>query len=212
MGACAWLVMSDALWPCGLSPTRLFCPWNFPGKNTRMGWHSLSRVSSWSRDGIWVSCIAGRFSLSFLKSLFNVLQYCLCFMFCFFWTGGIWDLSILTRDWTHAPCIGRQQLNHWTTRDVPRQILYHWSLTGFLGTFLGYLTLSHTMGCLCHSIPLHCYPQDTVFHTHQVFVPSLHPHPVPCLVCSPLAFYLASSMFRLHMDSSRKTFWQLRLT
>ena len=24
-----------------------------------------------------------------------------------------------TRDWTHVPCIGRQILNHWTTREVP---------------------------------------------------------------------------------------------
>ena len=27
-------VMSDSLWPHGLQPTRLLCPWDFPGKNT----------------------------------------------------------------------------------------------------------------------------------------------------------------------------------
>ena len=32
---------SDSLQPHGLQPTRLFCPWNFPGKNTRMGYHFL---------------------------------------------------------------------------------------------------------------------------------------------------------------------------
>ena len=26
---------------CGPSPTRLLCPWDFPGKNTRVGYHSL---------------------------------------------------------------------------------------------------------------------------------------------------------------------------
>ena len=31
--------MSDSLWPYGLQPTRLFCPWNFPGKNNGMGCH-----------------------------------------------------------------------------------------------------------------------------------------------------------------------------
>ena len=31
----------------------------------------------------------------------------------------MWDLSSLTRDWTHVPWIGRQILNHWTTREVP---------------------------------------------------------------------------------------------
>ena len=34
-------VVSDSLWPYGLQPARLFCPWNFPGKNTGMGSHSL---------------------------------------------------------------------------------------------------------------------------------------------------------------------------
>ena len=29
------------------------------------------------------------------------------------------DLSSPTRDWTHVPCIGRQILNHRTTREIP---------------------------------------------------------------------------------------------
>ena len=32
-------VVSDSLWPCGLSPARLLCPWNSPGKKTRVGSH-----------------------------------------------------------------------------------------------------------------------------------------------------------------------------
>ena len=32
---------------------------------------------------------------------------------------GTWVLSSLTRDGTHVPCIARQMLNHWTTREVP---------------------------------------------------------------------------------------------
>ena len=32
-------VVPDSLWPQGLQPTRLFCPWNFPGKNTGVGSH-----------------------------------------------------------------------------------------------------------------------------------------------------------------------------
>ena len=34
-------VMSDSLRPHGLEPTKLFCPWNSPGKNTEVGSHSL---------------------------------------------------------------------------------------------------------------------------------------------------------------------------
>ena len=34
-------VVSDSLWPCGLYPNRLLCPWNFPGENTGVGCHFL---------------------------------------------------------------------------------------------------------------------------------------------------------------------------
>ena len=54
-------VMSVSLWPHGLLPARLLCPWNFPGKNTGVGCHFFSRESSPPRDWTWVSCIAGRF-------------------------------------------------------------------------------------------------------------------------------------------------------
>ena len=35
------LVVSNALQPHGLQPTRLLCPWNSPGKNTGLGSHSF---------------------------------------------------------------------------------------------------------------------------------------------------------------------------
>ena len=34
-------VVSDSLRPHGLQPTRLLCPWDSPGKNTRVGCHVL---------------------------------------------------------------------------------------------------------------------------------------------------------------------------
>ena len=34
-------VVSDSSWPHGLQPTRLFCPWDFPGKSTGVGCHCL---------------------------------------------------------------------------------------------------------------------------------------------------------------------------
>ena len=45
-----------------------------------------------------------------ILSLFHVLGFS---------PGGMWDLSFPTRDWTATPFIGRQSLNHWTTREVP---------------------------------------------------------------------------------------------
>ena len=38
--------MSDSYRPHGLQPTRLLCPWHFPGKSTGMGCHCL----------FWLSC------------------------------------------------------------------------------------------------------------------------------------------------------------
>ena len=35
------LVLFDSLQPHGLQPIRLFCPWDFPGKNTGVGCHFL---------------------------------------------------------------------------------------------------------------------------------------------------------------------------
>ena len=34
-------VVSESLQPHGLQPTRLLCPWDFPGKNTGVGCHCL---------------------------------------------------------------------------------------------------------------------------------------------------------------------------
>ena len=34
----------------------------------------------------------------------------------------MWDLNSPTSDLAHVPCIGRQILNHWTTREVPKLI------------------------------------------------------------------------------------------
>ena len=38
---CVHLVMSNSLQPHGPKPSRFFCPWNFPGKNTGVGCHFL---------------------------------------------------------------------------------------------------------------------------------------------------------------------------
>ena len=58
----SWSIVFDFLWPCGLEPARLLCPWNFPGKNSGVGCHSFLQGSSWLRDWTQISCIAGRFS------------------------------------------------------------------------------------------------------------------------------------------------------
>ena len=62
----------------------------------------------------------------------------LCFGF--FWPWGMWDSSCPTRDQACTPCIGRQSLNHWTTKEVPSTRLLPW-----LSTSEGFLNGYHTL-------------------------------------------------------------------
>ena len=55
---------------------------------------------------------------------FKICFYWICYDIVLFyvlvsWPRSVWDLSSLVRDWTRTPCIGRQSLNHWTTREFP---------------------------------------------------------------------------------------------
>ena len=43
--------------PYGLQPTRVLCPWDFPGKNTGVGCHCLLQGSSQLRARTFISCI-----------------------------------------------------------------------------------------------------------------------------------------------------------
>ena len=72
--------MSNSLWPHGLQPPRLLCPWNFPGKNSRVGCHFLLQGSSRSRD--WTASLefptlAGRFFTT--RVTWEAKFYLLCF-------------------------------------------------------------------------------------------------------------------------------------
>ena len=56
----------------------------------------------------------------FFKSLLNLLKYCFYVLFSFFGHEAYEILSSLARNQTRTPCTGRQILNHWTTREVPK--------------------------------------------------------------------------------------------
>ena len=51
-------VVSDSVPPYGLQPSRLFCPWDSPGKNTGMGCHALLQgiflTQGWNP---WLLCL-----------------------------------------------------------------------------------------------------------------------------------------------------------
>ena len=60
----------------------------------------------------------------FFKVFIEFVTILLLFHVLVFWPWGMWDPSSPTRDWTCTPCIARQSLNHWTTREVPS--IYSW--------------------------------------------------------------------------------------
>ena len=49
--------MSNSLWPHGLQPVRLLCPWKSPGQNTWVGSHSHLQGFSQPRDWTQVSTL-----------------------------------------------------------------------------------------------------------------------------------------------------------
>ena len=56
----------------------------------------------------------------FIEFVAILFPFYISFLFSFFFgLWGMWDLSSLTRNRTHTPCIGRWNLNHWTTRELP---------------------------------------------------------------------------------------------
>ena len=54
----------------------------------------------------------------FFKVFIEFVTILLLFYVLVLWPRGMWDLSCPTRDRTLTLCIGRQSLNHWTTRGV----------------------------------------------------------------------------------------------
>ena len=52
----AYSVVSNSLWPHGLQPANLSCPWDSPSKNTGVGCMPFSRGSSRFKDWTSVSC------------------------------------------------------------------------------------------------------------------------------------------------------------
>ena len=74
--------MSDSLRPQGLGPTRLLCPWDFPGNNTRVGCNFLLQgifVTQGSNPCLLCLGLADRFfttSVTYVKLKLNIPQSC----------------------------------------------------------------------------------------------------------------------------------------
>ena len=88
---------------------------------------------TWSgRKSRWQ--LTGRVYFTFFKIFFFIwtvfkasIEFVTIFLFfLMFWLWGMWDFSSPTRDRTCTPFIGRWNLNHQTTREVPHTNTVKW--------------------------------------------------------------------------------------
>ena len=79
---------------------------------------SQTWLSSWTENS---------FKVVFIWIIFKVfIEILLLFYALVLWLWGMWDLESPSRDWAHTPHIGRWNLNHWTTREVPHVSSFPW--------------------------------------------------------------------------------------
>ena len=104
-------------------------------------------AKSWTQPSDWTELhlnLTGMHSCQGNTSSYNtewldgsVMQKCDAYFSLFKFFGGAMPqacgISSPTRDWTYTPCIGGQNLNHWTTREVPEKPLS--IMTSLVGTF-----------------------------------------------------------------------------
>ena len=76
-------------------------------------------INAWQHDStcFFFTVLLWTIFKVFIKSVTVLILF---FQVLAFWPRGMWDLISPTRDQTHTSCTGRQSLNHWTTREVPR--------------------------------------------------------------------------------------------
>jgi len=90
-------VMSNSLWSHELYSTRLFCPWNFSGKNTRVGCHLLLPViflTQWSNLCLFsLNCMT-------LRSLSSPLLKSLHWLFISLW-AEVWVIKMIYNKTLH---------------------------------------------------------------------------------------------------------------
>ena len=99
----------------------------------------------------------------------------------------MWDLSSLIRDQTHVRCVGRQILNHWTTREVWHHIKYlpkvtrlQSDRTGFNLTLLYYTPGASQGGTQFSSVSWSCLTSLQPHGLQHTRLPCPSPTPGVC--------------------------------
>ena len=92
------------LWPCGLKPARLFCSWDFPGKNTGVSeWHCSVLSNSLWPHGLYPTMLLRPWDFQARELEWVVISF----------SRG----SSRPRDWTPASRIVGRHFTVWVTRE-----------------------------------------------------------------------------------------------
>ena len=77
---------------------------------------------------MWFPGLFSFYDFFFMWAIFKIFIEFVTILVLFYvlvpWLQGKGDLTSLTRDPTHTPCIGRQSLKHWTAREVPASVIF----------------------------------------------------------------------------------------
>ena len=92
--------MSDSLQPTRLQPTRLLCPWAFPGKNTEVGRHFLLQGIFPTQGVETVSLMSPTLAGGFFSATWQVLYMCVCISSSFWISFPFRSQQI----WNSIPC------------------------------------------------------------------------------------------------------------
>ena len=102
-----------------VTPWRLLCPWDFPGRNTGVGWDFLLQGSSWPRDWTHNSCgsCTGRW----------ILYYCITWESWHIRRHSVTDGSGISYSWEQK-CSWQYCLLPYTNKTVSEANIYQiWS-------------------------------------------------------------------------------------
>ena len=132
-------VVSDSLWPHGLQPARLLCPWDSPGKKSGVGCHSLLQ-GIFPTQELNQGLLHCRQILYWLRQQGSPNTYSLGYVFANTWHTQIFKISVNLMVWRVLICVMYIQrsncqhlLDHRTSKKVPEKylLLLYWLCQSF---------------------------------------------------------------------------------